>query len=57
MRGVFDFNIYNHKFNKDLGYGHYEKNGIKKLIIKVEKFGDLGQEKIGDFVCSKFSNN
>ena len=46
---VMDINIYDHPFNRDLGYTIIEENGIQVLLLKLEKMNSL-KRVIGDFL-------
>ena len=52
LKGVFDFDIYSHSFDKKLGYGAYHQNDWSILVMKYEKFSEVAEIQIG-----KFSNS
>jgi len=50
MNKMFNFDIFNSGFDKESGYDIYKGNGISKLIIKMERFEDVGKKQIGKFI-------
>ena len=50
MNSMFDFDIYNFKFDKSSGFNTYDINSTPKLVFKMEKFKDIAKKEIGSFV-------
>ena len=50
MKGFFNFDIYTRHYDKNSGISTYQDKEMSVLILKFEKFGEVGKDQIGKYV-------